>query len=1613
MLFQQVTNEFYLDKERTTLDMNKLGELRKVLKTVNSNELKTLEDHRDYLNLLGKFRKAIATVEGYNGDNYREMRDAALSVGPNSIYTNDLHFIYELIQNADDCIYMNPDDCKLDMHFDDNPDQGKIILKYNEKGFTPENVFAITGIGERSKNTSDDKIEIGEKGLGFKSVFGVADKVLIQSGKFSFLLRNEERTVPIAHYDGFNGMQGTTITLFLPNKEQSESCKSIYDRLVGKFSEPDALVNENPSLFLNKLTKIRIYLDSFDSVEFSVSRPNKKDQLENGLYREKNVIISAEIISRKDTERKSAKIICTRYTMPIEYNREMCQSRYDVDTTLEKKKMELQILIPNPEYFSEISCGTLYSFLPTRVKTSVPISCHIPFKLNDSREYVDSQNKNAWFIHSVDTFADMLHYVYADYAKIVKNKILYYVPFFGECFFKTDNENDKLGCLKRDSLKGAAFLQDPIIYTEEGHFKNHEEVFSFDESNGTIDDPKTLCRLLNQKKELFIQPPKCNAKKYEINVLKNPYQELFSHALKKQAPLKESLDLLDAANATYRDLILGSAVENLTFDMVMVNEILRHSNCFEAFNDLSIKRIKSNGLLKKELQVSSDVKDIHFIISRDEPIDEQDLDYNRNRHKSLTKYIHAIHYRYITADFNEDQYYFIFQNILVLSSSNTLAAFAKFCQVIGGNDYFAARIMMRSASIELNKAENMKPIPEFMKLLYEVRCHIKDILNESGKNGYANYIKAIRTLNADPQRFIRELIQNADDCEYAEGKRPYFKMTIDGTNITTEYNEIGFKKENVRAITAIGESTKKQLQEGNYEIGEKGIGFKTVFAVADKVDIHSKKIHFRLKAETPTIPEEIPPIEGNKKGTKMLFSLRKPLAELANNISSNYVLSLCLCLRKLKDVNINGIQISIDDTEYKRIINIDDKQYTFDIYRHSFNVDDEEALKERCEGGKHISSNQEIVYYVPEQSIPDFTYYLHCGLPTAIEIGVPFVIDVPFELTASRDEVVEGSGSRWNEILKREMYIAYAKVLEKISRKSRIDVLNYVRFLSSRYGSEVKFCLFKNDGNSWINKYNLFENLKSCRFIPTYNKDLFVTPLDKPYNCPNIVHSMIDKSKLTESEQNKIIDDPESNSKNNNESKLKNLGCRQLPYLEIIKIICERAHLYIHDKKFRNNLYDYLANTEDIHISEYQSQLKNAKLIPIKGRHSSKETSYVSFNEMDIYVDELADFSPDEYGILDTSIISRARLVIILGEDIKSMDDVYRKHLYENKLKKMICSDGTREDRYKCLINELKINGAQFRTCKGTLLEYKYRIPFLMEDKSYQYPDHVFYTTLESGHFHGRLIKSYVAVKEASQLAGLLNCKDIEDLSYDDLEIISDLTADDIEDLQDSNENNGKRTIHKGYSILEQCISNGQIPVKLIDRYNLEGIKKSDYSEMYDKSNFPNEPVKNYCRLRSKILDESKKDREIHGFPEERIVYKTRYPNNKVKGIDTADIRERTLKRYNVRDASLISNGSTDRCFCQMCQSVKSKDYMEVNNICLRPQYYWPQMRISLCLECSKKFEKLRNNEYVLKQFYDAIKNADVFSNEPISIPIGNEEIHFTQTHLAEIQEIFKTGKGE
>lgn len=982
------------------LGSRKLEQLRDGLKEVVSAEIVTADSGREFIELLKKFRKAVAENDKLHGDNYPQLLNSLLSVGEDGLYSNSLRFIFELIQNVDDCDYKDSSDCKLDMRFDFENDE--IILTYNEIGFTPFNVFAITGIAEAAKNVSSEKNQIGEKGIGFKSVFGVANKVWIRSGWFSFELHKENFTIPVPIYKNFEFCNGTQMTLYVPGK-----AKQIYKEIKGQYCKRDALFSRNPLLFLNKLTSLKFYFDTFRSMEFHVSRTENEDF--ETFKIERDIDISVDLRDYENgSEVKVREIIhCTRYTYYVTFSKMACRARYGEKTQVGQengKAMILSVVVPDTDYITTVGNGALYSFLPTQLKLNVPIVCHVPFKLDASREFVDPQDNNLWFKEASNYLSELIEKVYLDYCHKVKENIVRYLPDKNKSLFAINNGKEE--CLtEQKCFNGAHYLDLPIFYTVDNNYKKSDEIFCFSESEN-IDEPEKVYRLMENQNSLFLSPIPVG--RFSIKIATGVKRQMFKQALNPGIKSSAILDYLDSVNYDYPENLIRE-FEPINITQAQLENIIKHRRLLKALQTISSNDIKNNKRFKLEItdgnfQAISDLFDDEFEMSDIPEAAKKYLSYCNNKCLCLDE---------------KDDFFLPCHNVLLLSANNPLSSFASFCYVIDEKDTFSILIKMREASKELDHYENGDcSDEEYLRRL----CNIRKIIKESlGKDGYRSYLDIILKSGTDRSRFIQELLQNADDCLYDQEVTPTFSLSINENTIITEYNETGFTRANIRSITAIGESTKnKLLSNNNKSIGEKGVGFKTIFAISSKITIHSGNYHFSLSDKEPTIPRVINDVGiDSVSGTKMEIELKG--GEAFPTYKEKDILELCICLRNLKKLTIGKHNVTINDTDDKRTITIGSRNYVFKCFHHDFTIMDEATLEERMNWNRVISADQQIVFYVTEFSIEKNYYFpLYCGLPTKHKIRIPIAIDAPFSLTTSREEI-ETEGSKWNKIIRREM----------------------------------------------------------------------------------------------------------------------------------------------------------------------------------------------------------------------------------------------------------------------------------------------------------------------------------------------------------------------------------------------------------------------------------------------------------------------------------------------------------------------------------------------------------------------------------------------------------------
>lgn len=184
----------------------------------------------NFLREVHEKRKKLADVlldEEYSG--IREIVE--------ELYPDRAHFIYELLQNAEDA---RATEASFELRAD------RLVFRHNGHAFSKDDVWGITNIGKGSKRDEEDKI--GRFGVGFKSVFAYTETPLIWSPTYSFrisgLVLPEEITSP----PELNGQTQFEFPFNNPKKEPG----SAYDEIRTGLDE----LAETTLLFLTNLESI-------------------------------------------------------------------------------------------------------------------------------------------------------------------------------------------------------------------------------------------------------------------------------------------------------------------------------------------------------------------------------------------------------------------------------------------------------------------------------------------------------------------------------------------------------------------------------------------------------------------------------------------------------------------------------------------------------------------------------------------------------------------------------------------------------------------------------------------------------------------------------------------------------------------------------------------------------------------------------------------------------------------------------------------------------------------------------------------------------------------------------------------------------------------------------------------------------------------------------------------------------------------------------------------------------------------------------------------------------------------------------------------------------------
>ncbi len=326
------------------------------------------------------------------------------------IYATDNHFIYELIQNAEDT---ESEEKTHSIEFT-LEDDGLIVFN-NETGFNKKQIDAICAFKKSTKSKEKNKGFIGEKGIGFKSVFKVSDRPAIFSNGYRFYFRrldDEDVTeyiiphwiddVELKNYP-LKFQNNTHTTLFLPFDKSKKEEKIRRLRQDIKQIEPILL------LFLNRLDQIKIYENNKQIVD--TTKSSKKSE-------------NIKVVTIKNDQEKDKYYIFKK--------------TIDVDATLDevsgkegkrKNVTKREIILAFPDEKNGTKEDRIFAFLPTNLRSRLGFIVQADFILQSGRENIAIDNDwNKWQLEEIKDFiADKIIFEFQKHSKLKLSYLNYFI----------------------------------------------------------------------------------------------------------------------------------------------------------------------------------------------------------------------------------------------------------------------------------------------------------------------------------------------------------------------------------------------------------------------------------------------------------------------------------------------------------------------------------------------------------------------------------------------------------------------------------------------------------------------------------------------------------------------------------------------------------------------------------------------------------------------------------------------------------------------------------------------------------------------------------------------------------------------------------------------------------------------------------------------------------------------------------------------------------------------------------------------------------------------------------------------------------------------------------
>ena len=296
------------------------------------------------------------------------------------LYTDKSHFVYELLQNAEDAEATS-------IKFVQYPDRLEVM--HDGKPFTAENLQGLCDIGKSDK--VDNLNQIGEFGVGFKSVFGICDTVRLYSIPTKFRNSDIGEAVPFAVeiLDFTSPSDVSSIEV-----EGSFTTKFVFPYTVGRTFSGFNSIEELNMVLSEKLQDLGIttllFMKNLELIEYEICLNDKpvegRYMLEKQRINDHCLLVSALGMSDKIgySKEKTEEISYLKFSKYID---DVSKRTIDIAfPVVVKENGEYECKMPDKDRISV--------YFPTATESKLNFIVQGPFRTTPNRESIPADDKD-------------------------------------------------------------------------------------------------------------------------------------------------------------------------------------------------------------------------------------------------------------------------------------------------------------------------------------------------------------------------------------------------------------------------------------------------------------------------------------------------------------------------------------------------------------------------------------------------------------------------------------------------------------------------------------------------------------------------------------------------------------------------------------------------------------------------------------------------------------------------------------------------------------------------------------------------------------------------------------------------------------------------------------------------------------------------------------------------------------------------------------------------------------------------------------------------------------------------------------------------------------------